>query len=63
METVLAVSYKCRECGANFGDPERAKWNSWEMAVILHMFDQHGLKPALLNDLLLPAWFSIPICS
>ena len=57
MDAVLVLTYKCRECPENFGDPEAERgFENWAMRVKLHAFECHGRSPYYLNDVIRPAW-------
>lgn len=54
-ENISGVTYRCRECGANVGDPNEVhSFDIWAASVRVHMMQRRGLgiwssKP--LNDL------------
>ena len=57
-ENISGVTYRCKECGANLGDPEIPNYYVWASQVRVHMIQKHYyssnvelLKNKPLNDL------------
>jgi hypothetical protein len=55
-ENISGVTYRCRECGGNLGDPEElANYGVWASSVRVHYVQRHPLiaLPAekMLNNL------------
>ena len=55
-ENISGVTYRCKECGRNLGDPNEVRtFDVWAAAVRVHMTQVHGLFHAVqtkpLNDL------------
>jgi hypothetical protein len=65
VETIPVLSYRCRECPFDFGDPDaERRFETWVMKVKMHAFDAHGKAPYYLNDMLKPIWSLVSIrCS
>lgn len=59
-ENVSGVTYRCRECGTNLGDPNAVhSYEVWASSVRVHMVQRHGytrhaelIKGKPLNDLI-----------
>lgn len=59
---VLCLSYRCRECSVNFGDPDGERdFGDWELRVTVHALDVHNKRPYYLNDMLKPIWSLVSI--
>jgi hypothetical protein len=57
VERLLTLRYRCRECPQCFGDPEAERdFDTWSMAVKIHMLERHEKVPYYLNDMLKPIW-------
>jgi hypothetical protein len=57
VETIPALSYRCRQCPFDFGDPDAERvFETWVMKVKMHAWDAHGQTPYYLNDMLKPIW-------
>ena len=60
MSDYQSVSYRCSLCRENFGDPEREpQFETWQMIVLLHIYNEHEKSPDVINSMLLPTYLEV----
>ena len=57
MSEIRSVCYRCTECRESFGDPEHEPvFETWNMLVLLHAYNEHEMVPDMINAVLTPAY-------